>query len=208
MSHKSFGGVAARWFCRKYKLFPGETELKRDAAGNVLNEVVWEDEAIAAGDNHNVVTTVGRQLADYNLLSLAGSGFPLFMAMGSGNTPAAAVGDTRLIYELIGDANRPYITLSTGAPLDSTAVAATPYTDTNYTPNYEYQVQFTVMGEMNGATSANVGAPIQEIGLVTAVACPASPTGTSGVLYNHYIFSSPTTLDLETVFQAILVVHN
>lgn len=207
MGARSKGGVSARWFCRKYKLFPGEKELRKDKSGKVLNPIVWEDENIALNKNYNTVTTVGRQLADYTLFALAGSAFPLFMAMGTGAV-APTVGDTRLEYELIGDTNRVQITLTSGNPLSASAVTATPYSDSNYTPAYEYQVQFACMGSMNGATSANVDKPIQEIGLVTVLACPGSPTGTSGVLYNHYVFASPVTLDSETVFQAVLIIHN
>lgn len=198
---------SAYWFCRKYKLFPGEKQLRYTKNGQILNECVWEDPNIKTGNNHNVVTTGGRTLSDYTLLALPGSGHPLWMAMGSGTT-APNVTQDRLIYELILDGTRPAVTLSNGSPLDATAVSATPYTDTNYTPSYEYYAQFTVLGEMNGATSNNVGAPIQEIGLVTNPTCPGTPTGISGILWNRYLFAEATTLDSETVFQGLVVYHN
>lgn len=207
MDHTEHHRSGAFWYCKKYKLFPGEKQLRYDENGNVLNEVVWVDPNIKINDNYNVVTTNGRKLMDYNLLGLSGSAVALWMAMGSGTTGPSVTQD-RLVYELIGDTNRPTVTLSNGSPLDATAVTANTYTDTNYTPNYSYYAQFTVLGEMNGATSANVGAPIQEIGLMTARACPGTPTGLSGVMWNRYVFASPTTLDSETVFQALLVYHN
>ncbi len=197
----------ARWFCRKYKLFPGEKTLRKDEKGAILNPVTWEDPKIKEGTNYNVVTTTGRTLIDYTLLGLAGSGHTLWMAMGSGTT-GPSVSQDRLVYELILDTNRPAVTLSNGDPLDTSAVSATPYTDAGYTPNYEYYAQFTVLGEMNGATSANVGAPIQEIGLVTNPACPGTPTGISGVLFNRYLFAEATVLDDESIFQALLIYHN
>jgi hypothetical protein len=198
---------SAKWYCRKYKLFPGEKTLRKDASGKILNECVWEDPKIKTGDNYNIVTTAGRMLSDYTLLALSGSGHPLWMAMGSGTTSPSVTQD-RLVYELIGDVTRPAVTLSNGSPLDATAVSATPYSDTNYTPSYEYYAQFTVLGEMNGATSANVGAPIQEVGLVTNRNCPGTPTGISGVLWNRYLFAEATTLDSETIFQAVVVYHS
>ena len=210
MSHLS-SGIAVEWICRKYKKFPGVNPIryKEGQEGNPLaitNEVLWEDPNIQTGDNFNVVLDGGRALMAYNLLNLPGSGWALYGAMGSGTT-AATHTQSRLVYELIADGTRPLIKNQDASPLSTAAVTVTTYQDDDYTPAYEYYVQAIVRFDMDGDTSANVGAPIQEVGLNTVAACPSTPTGTSGVMWNRYVYPSPTTLDPGTLFIALGFLH-
>lgn len=206
MSHLS-SGIAVEWVCRQYKkLSPTDTDVRYGANGEILNELVWEDGKIATGDNWNVVTDTGRQLLAYNLLNLPGSGWALYGAMGSGATAATHTQD-RLVYELIGDTTRPLITNQDASPLSTAAVTVTTYNDTSYIPTYSYYVQAIVRFQMDGDTSANVNKPIQEVGLNTVAACPSTPTGLSGVLFNRYVYDTPTTLSAGTIFIAIGYLH-
>lgn len=210
MSHLS-SGIAVSWISRKYKKLPGANPIryKEGQEGNPLaitNEVLWEDANIKTGDNWNVVTDGGRALMANNLLHLPGSGFALYGAMGSGSTAATHLQD-RLVYELIADGTRPLITNQDASVLSTSAVTVTTYTDNDYDPPYEYYVQAAIRFDMDGDTSANVGAPIQEVGLNTVAACPSTPTGLSGVLWNRYVYPSPTTLDAGTLFIALGFLH-
>lgn len=205
MGHNSSGGVVI-WECRSYRLFPGETELRYNEKGAVLNELVWEDPKIKERSNFNVVTDNGRALMLNTLFALSGSGSISFMAFGASAT-AANHTDTRLTHELIADGTRPQLVNSSGTALTSASTTITTYNDTTYTPTYSYYAQTVVMGQINGATSLNVNNPIQEVGMNTTLATPATPTGTSGTMFNHYVFGSPTTLDSSTLFQAIVTLH-
>lgn len=200
-------GVATEWVCRKYaKLSPDDTELTYDAFGNIVNPIVWEDPKIATGENFNVITDGGRTLLAKNLLSLSGSGFPLFFNYGASATAASHL-DTRLTHELIADSTRPALTNSDSSALSSASTTTTTYTDTSYTPSYVYYVQTIVKGSVNGGSSLNVNQPIQEVGMNTSAACPGTPTGTSGIQFNHYVFGSATTLDSLTIFSATIYIH-
>ncbi len=205
MGHQSSGGICL-WECRTYRVFPGEAELRYDEKGNVLNEIIWEDPKIKEGKNFNVVTDTGRQLMLNTLYALSGSGSISFMAFGASAT-APLHTDDRLTHELIADGTRPQLLNSAGTALTSASTTITTYNDTSYSPTYSYYAQTVTLGQINGATSLNVNQPIQEVGQATAAACPGTPTGTSGVIFNHYVFGSPTTLDSSTIFQALTTLH-
>lgn len=208
MKHLS-SGTAVSWFCRKYQKVNGALQYAKGHEGDwrhITNPILWEDENIKKLDNWNVVTDGGRQLIPYNLFAIGASGFPMFMCFGSGSTPASHL-DTRLTYELIADSTRPQITNENGSALSGSTVTLTNYTDDDYDPPYPYYVQAIVRADIDGDTSLNVGAPIREVGLNTNVNCPGSPTGTSGVLWNHYVYPSSTTLDAGTLFIAIGFLH-
>lgn len=203
---KQSSGGLVKWECRSYRLFPGETELRYDEDGKILNELIWEDPKIAKNEHINVVTDTGRQLMLNTLFALAGSGSISFMAFGASAT-AASHTDSRLTYELNADATRPRLLNSSGGTLTSASTTITTYNDTTYTPTYSYYAQTVVLGQINGATSANVNHPIQEVGMNTTETTPSTPTGTSGTMFNHYVFGSPTVLDSSTLFQAIVTLH-
>lgn len=204
--NKVGAGLTTEWFVRKYKIDPVTKGLIYGKNGEVLNELVWEDPKIASGENTNVMTDNGRLLILDTLFGLSGSAHPMFMGFGASATAASHL-DTRLTHELIADSNRPTITDSAGATLSTSATVLSTYTDTSYTPNYVYYTTGTVMGTINGATSLNVNNPIQEIGIFSLRPCPGTPTGTSGIALNHYVFGTATTLDASTILQAIVVFH-
>lgn len=205
MGHTSSGGVVT-WECRSYRLFPGETELRYDDDGVILNELVWEDPKIKTKENFNVVTDTGRALMLNTLFALSGSGSVSFMAFGASSTSALHTQD-RLVHELIADGTRPRLLNSSGTTLTSASTTITTYNDTSYSPTYSYYAQTVVLGQINGATSLNVNNPIQEVGMNTTAACPSTPTDLSGTMFNRYVFGSPTILDSSTLFQTIVTLH-
>lgn len=205
MGHNSSGGKIY-WEARGYKLFPGETELRYDENGNILNEITWEDPKIATGDNYNVVLDDGRAFMLNSLFALAGSGSISFMCFGASSTTAVHTQD-RLVHELIADGTRARLLNSAGTTLTNASTTITTYNDTSYTPTYSYYAQTVVLGQINGATSLNVNNPIQEVGMNNVAACPSTPTDISGTMFNRYVFGSPTILDSSTLYQVIVTLH-
>lgn len=203
-------GIATQWECRLYKDMKGQPGADaegfvRDEQGKILNPLVWEDPKISSGKNFNLTTNVGKQLMFNTIFQLAGSAFPVFFAVGASST-AAALTDVTLKYEHILDGTRPRLTNSAGTALTNASVTVSAFSDAGYTPSYNYSVAAVVMGTIPAAT-LNLNQPIQEIGLATLAACPTTPTGTSGILFNHYVFGSPTLMDGSTIFQAVVTFH-
>jgi hypothetical protein len=208
MKHFS-SGVAVSWISRKYKKVNGAIQYQAGHEGDwryITNPMVWEDENIAEGTNWNVVTDGGRQLLAYNLLGVGATGFALYMAMGSGSTPADHLQD-RLVYELIADGTRPLVTNENASALSAATVTLTGYTDDDYDPPYPYYVQAIVRADIDGDTTLNVGASVREVGLNTVAACPGTPTGLSGVLWNRYVYPSSTPLDPGTLLIVLGFLH-
>lgn len=208
MKHLS-SGTAVSWISRKYQKIDGAIQYEEGHEGDwrfITNPVLWEDENIAKGTNWNTVLDGGRFLLAYNLLGVGATGFPLFMAMGSGSTAADHLQD-RLVAELIADGTRPLVTNEDASALSSATVTLTGYTDGDYDPPYPYYVQAIVRADMDGDTSLNVGQSIREVGLNTLAACPGTPTGLSGVMWNRYVYPSSTPLDAGTLFIAIGFLH-
>lgn len=210
MSHSN-SSCGVRWISRKFKKFPGAEPIKYlpGLEGNplaIINPILWEDDNMKEGKNWNVVTDNGRTLIFNTIFAFTGSGSPVFMCFGASSTAANHL-DTRLTHELIADGTRPHVTNENGNPFSSSTVTTTSYQDTDYDPPYDYYVQAIARGDLDGDTSLNVGQPIREVGLNTNVNCPGSPTGTSGILFNHYVYSSTTTLDPGTLFIALAFLH-
>jgi len=208
------------WFARQYKT-DFETlkkdpssgglnyEIRIDEQGNpykfVTNELVWEDPKIAQKDNFNLLTDDGKQLLWNTLFGLAGSGTLDWMAYGASST-AAAHNDSHLAYEHILDGTRIILTNQSGTIMTSGSVVnLSTFVDSTYTPNITYYTSATVMGTITGATTLNINQPVQEFGIASAAACPSSPSGSSGKLFNHYILGAPTTLTNTTTLQILVI---
>ena len=167
--------------------------------------VIWNLKQINANGvvvheetKENIVVDNGR--ADVlNLLFGLGASAVL-IAMGAGACATAAVHtDSRLNYEYTMTANTPStnrytLTDTNGNLLTSADVVSINQTD-GLGNNYyrEIIVQATIpLGD------PNVGQPFQEYGLFTAVACPGTPTGTSGTMFNHLVANSAIIKDNST----------
>ena len=163
-----------------------------------------EEELVHHEYEKNVITNGGRSLTLYNLFALAGSSTALYMCAGSGST-AASNTDTHLTAELIAGTNRKLLVNNAGTQLVAGNVTLSTFDDTSVgSPGQFYYVNIQVQATYLGASDANVNQYFQEFGLVTALACPATPTGTSGVLFNHYVAASP--IQLTTAITLVVTV--
>lgn len=144
--------------------------------------------------HHNIVTDNGRALEINNLFGLGSSGIIVAMAAGASST-AAIHTQSQLVYELIGNASRKTLTNTSAALLTSADIQTISYTDGYGEPYYR---KLTVQSIFNGASDGNVNQPFQEFALATSTTLPATPTSTSGVIYNRYVNASPVILTSTT----------
>lgn len=136
-------------------------------------------------EKENLITNNGRSLMLESTFGLAGSSVIVALAVGA-STTTATVTDTRLTYELIGNATRKTLTNTSGAAL--TAGDITLETTTIGTVTYYEKL---VVQAIYAAGDSNNGNQFGEYALANTVTNPANPTATSGVILNHLIDSSP-----------------
>lgn len=157
--------------------------IEKDLHGNVVR-----DRTI-----HNLVTNAGRDQVILNTFMLAGSGGFVALGVGASTTPAS-VSDTRLTHELIGNATRKTLTNTSGAALSPSDIVTYPSgiaITLNGTSTVTFYKSITCQAVYNSG-DANNGNQFGEFGLFTTVTNPATPTSTSGGMYNHLIDPSPT----------------
>lgn len=138
----------------------------------------------------NLVTDVGINNALGLVLGASDAvDFP-YMAFGNGTSFSVASADLHLQAELIGNTNRFPTTNDLGNPFSVADTVA----DTSVSP-FRRRLNADILIPSG---DPNAGATITEAGLVSALACPGSPTTASGVLYNHVKFGSSFVLDGTT----------
>lgn len=193
----SYGGAAIQWEGRAYKNDPTTGGLVRDEHGRILNQEKWHDPKIDDGTNFNVICDNGATGILASIFALSGSGPSLYIAAGSGSTSPVHT-DQHLTAELLG--SRKTLTNSDGtSPLtNAKVISLSTYTDNTYSPGYVYYTLATVQATWNGASDPNQNAGFIEFGIVNNPNSPASSTGTSGTLLDHYLFGSATVLDQYT----------
>ena len=154
---------------------------EHDVNGNLISE----------REMKNLITNSGRTQFFRNLLALTASGG--FVALGVGaSTTAATVSDTRLTYELIGNAARKPLTNTSGAALSpSDIVTATTTIVLNATSTATFYQNISCQAVWNSG-DLNNGNQFGEYGLFTTATLPGTPTGTSGTMFNHLIDPNPT----------------
>lgn len=152
--------------------------------GVILSEVEGE----------NLVTNDGRDLLFKCLFMLAASAGVVSIGVGASAT-AAVVTDSRLTHELIYNPTRKPLTNTSGAALTSADIVSDPVTIS--TVNYYKKV--VCQGEWLSG-DLNNGNQFAEYGLFTTATLPGTPTGTSGIMFNHYIDPAPT---IKTALNAI-----
>jgi len=157
--------------------------IEKDVHGNVLRDRELKNLIVNAGRNQDLL----------NLFMLPGSGG--FVALGAGaSTTAATVSDTRLTYELIGNAARKSLTNTSGAALSPSDVVSYPSGVAivlNATSTATFYSSVTCQAVYDSGDGNN-GNQFGEYALFTTATNPATPTSTSGVMYNHLIDPSPT----------------
>lgn len=168
-----------------------------------VKAVKTEDESKVVYEERgpNVVVKTGK--ADVLQLVFAISGSSAIIALGAGaSSTAATVDNTNLVYEHILNASRKVLTNTTDGGLTVSDIQDETITIDSCT----YHKKITVRGKFTGASDGNVGHPFQEYGLFTTLALPSTPTGTSGVMFNRYVATTPITLtsDLTLIVETLI----
>lgn len=167
----------------------------------------WNIKAVRDGvviqeeTKENLITNTGR-VDVLDLLFGFGAGQPIIaMAAGACST-AAAVTDTRLNYEYsLLSGTRATLTNVSNVAISAGDVVAETITIGADTFYEKIVVQATYPANISDPTNGN---PYQEYGLVSNASCPGTPTGTSGILFNHLVAGSAIVKDAST--QIIVVV--
>lgn len=157
--------------------------IEEDLQGNVLQ----------VKEKANLITNPGRSQFIANALGLTGSAAVIALAVGACTT-AAQVTDTRLTYELIGNATRKTLTNTSGAALSPSDIVTYPSGTAivlNATSTATFYQSITMQATYNSGDGNN-GNQFGEYGLSTSITLPGTPTASSGVLVNHLIDASPT----------------
>ena len=163
--------------CVQYHIILTETET-----GRVVQET----------KSNNLITKVGKEYILRDLFNLTGA---TFVAMGIGiDTATATLDDTRLGIEAIADSARKTLTNTSGAALSSSDIQSGTYSVDGGT----YYKKLTVQAIYDGSTDPNVDEDITEYAIFSTATLPGTPTGTSGLMFNHYVPGTVTTLTAAT----------
>lgn len=170
--------------------------LEHDVYGNLVSE----------REMKNLITNAGRTQMFLNLFSMTASGG--FVALGVGaSTTTAQVTDTRLTYELIGNAARKALTNTSGAALSpSDIVTATSTIVLNATSTATFYQNVSCQAVWNSG-DLNNGNQFGEYALFSTATNPATPTSTSGVMFNHLIDPNPTFKTAANQITAVVTVY-
>lgn len=159
------------------------TQANPDDPYDNTGEIVYYEK------KENLVVNTGRAevLAFIsNIITGSASAQPFPWLCAGACSTAATVTDTRLNYELRGNATRVAIT-----NISSTAVTRANFnTATNVIGGVTYYMNVVYQG-VYGANDGNNLQPFQEYALNTIGVLPTTPTATSGVIFNHLIASAP-----------------
>lgn len=192
--------VAAKWTI--IKVFPGTQEEADVFKLRYPEEPDFElgERRIVYNETPNLVTKAGRVLTANNLFAMGSSGIICSMAAGACAT-AATVNDTRLTFELIGNATRKRLTNTSGASLSSSDVTA----GTTVISGYTFEESLTAQAAYE-TTDGNDGNYFGEFGLTTTLTLPVSGISTSGTLFNHLIIPGGTPILKQAGVQLLALV--
>lgn len=147
--------------------------IEKDLDGNIIQE----------SPGHNLITNTGKQMLLTLLFCMNGSGVSsAIVACAGACSTVATLADTTLNYELIANGNRIPITNLAGAALSTADIQSGSFVVNTVTYTRKVTCQ-----AIWGSSDLNLNQPFREYAIATALACPTTPTGTSGVIFNHYI---------------------
>jgi hypothetical protein len=154
------------------------------ARNKYTGEILYEE------TYYNVIVKTGREDMLKLLFNLTGQVPLVALGAGSGST-AADEADTRLETELIANATRKSLTKTDGStPLivetDEVTIMGT-----------DYFKKVVCRGVFLSGDSNN-GSNFREYGLFTTLTLPGTPTGTSGIMFNHFVAGADIPKDAST----------
>lgn len=126
---------------------------------------------------NNIIVEVGRRDLLRRITGIAGASTYLYGAVGTDTTGTSDATRTRLGSELIAGTNRIAITDTGGGSLDDTDIVSE-VTGSN-------RLKLTIAFQ-HGLSDPNNGNTFAEWGVFDTLACPGSPTGTSGKLFARF----------------------
>lgn len=165
--------------------------IVRDEEGNLVSE----------REMTNLVVNTGRDLLLKDLFMLSGSSGVVCLGVGA-STTAAAVTDTRLTHELIGNATRKPLVNTSNAALSGSDIVA----ETTTIGGVVYYKKLVCQATWD-VTDGNNGNQFGEYGLFTTATLPGTPTGTSGIMFNHLIDFTPPTKSASNSITAVVTVR-
>lgn len=161
--------------------------------------VMRGDQVLSEEDKTNLIVDTGRTDVLDLLFNLTGQAALVGLGVGASST-AAVHTDTRLNYEYTatdsaaGPTKRYTLTNTSGAALSASDVVSDTFTDGLGNTFYKKIVVQSIIP----TTDPNVGQPFQEYGLFTSQNLPATPTSTSGLMFNHLVAASAIIKDGST----------
>lgn len=149
----------------------------------------------------NLIVDDGRTNMLSLLFNLTGQAALVSMGVGACST-AASHTDQRLAYEYTHTGNTPStnryaLTNTNSLTISASDIVSDTFVDTSETPNITYYKKLVVQAVIP-STDPNVNQPFREYGLFTNTACPSTPTGTSGLMFNHLIANADIIKDNVT----------
>jgi len=184
------------------QISPGSCELTYWGSNPETGEVEW-----GPFTTHNITTYGGRKIDLNNIYGLSASSTICAFAIGACSTPSAAVGDTQLGFELVGNPQRYTLTNISGALLTSNDIVQGSYSNPSVTGFTFYET--LPIQVIMPATSLNDGQPVGEVGLTNSTVLPATTMGSpiqvaSGTLYNHIVLPAPFTKQVNQQVNFVL----
>lgn len=163
--------MAGSPICGQWKI------TERDLLGNIVTEK----------ESENLVVNSGRNLLIYFLLGFTGASSVVALGVDASST-AAAVTQTQLVYELRGNPTRKSITNTSNVALSASDIVleTTTIGSTTYYEKIVLQAQFA-------AGDGNNGNVFNGYGLFTTTTLPATPTASSGIMFNRFVDPAPIT---------------
>ncbi len=148
---------------------------------------------VKVSEDTNLVTNAGRDLVIKSLFMMSGSAGVICAAVGT-STSAATVADTRLNYEIL-PAGRVGLTSLGGSALSAADIT----TEVVTIEGTQYQKK--LVAKALWPAGVGTGYVFTEYMLNTSLTSPATPTSTSGVMFNHYIDPSPSNKGADTAIE-------
>ena len=163
-------------------------------------EVITRDavtgEVLQYQADNNIIVDVGRDDVLRLLFAPTGSSYA-YLAVGASST-AAAVTDTQLVHELIGNATRIDLTDSAGGSLESSDIQS------EVSGSFRKKI---VLRGFYDTTDGNNNHPFREFSICALDALPATPFAASGSIFNRFVLASDQPKNSSNTIEILITVR-